>query len=490
VRSDRDVHPDFIHDTFSAFYPLALGSPAIRNLNLEAHGLRWCRSPAVVGVPKPEGGWSLQYDDPIDTALHLDDPADADAYTDLVEIWRTVRDPLLRGLLTPFPPLRAGLGLAAKLRKAGGLSFVKMLAEPANTLVSKHFRGVDGQLLIAGNAGHADIPLNAAGSGLFGWLMTMLGQEYGFPAPEGGAASLTAAMITRLTALGGEVRCGAEVSAVLVRDGRAYGVRCADGEIITAGRAVLADVAVPRLYSDLLADAGLPERTRDGLRQFDWDPGTVKVDFALSGPVPWADRPERMPGTVHILDSVQDMALWTGHLEAGLVPARPFLLLGQMTATDPTRSPAGTESVWAYTHVPQRIRGDAGDVGGTISGDWDGGDGERFADRMQARIERVAPGFGSRILARRVLTPPDLERRNANLVGGAIGGGTSAVHQQLIFRPMPGLGRAETPVKGLFLASSGAHPGGGVHGACGANAARAALAHDKLRFRTRAGRPG
>jgi phytoene dehydrogenase-like protein len=148
-----------------------------------------------------------------------------------------------------------------------------------------------------------------------------------------------------------------------------------------------------------------------------------------------------------------------------------------MTTTDPTRSPAGTESMWAYTHVPQHVRGDAGPDG--LTGDWEGGDAERFADRMQARIERYAPGFGSRVLARRVLSPVELERRNANLVGGAVNAGTAQLQQALVFRPVPGLGRAGTPIHGLFLAGASAHPGGGVHGAPGANAARAALAADR-----------
>ena len=175
---------------------------------------------------------------------------------------------------------------------------------------------------------------------------------------------------------------------------------------------------------------------------------------------------------MHLCDSLDELSAYEGQLAAGLIPDRPFLLIGQMTTADPSRSPAGTESLWAYTHVPQRVRGDAG---GRLTGDWDGGDAERFADRMQARIEAYAPGFGSRVLARRVLSPPELERRNANLVGGAVGGGSSALDQQLIFRPVPGLGRAGTPIRGLYLASASAHPGGAVHGAGGANAARAAL---------------
>ena len=172
-----------------------------------------------------------------------------------------------------------------------------------------------------------------------------------------------------------------------------------------------------------------------------------------------------------------EVSVWMAQVTGSVIPADPFLLVGQMSVADPTRSPAGTESFWAYTHVP---RHPLQDEAGQITGSWDTADAERMADRMQARIERNAPGFGSRIVARRILTPLDLQRRNASLVGGALGGGTSALHQQLVFRPVPGLGRAETPIRGLYLGSSSAHPGGGVHGACGANAARATLAAARL----------
>jgi len=184
---------------------------------------------------------------------------------------------------------------------------------------------------------------------------------------------------------------------------------------------------------------------------------------------------------VHVADDLADMTEALGQVASNLVPAAPFLLAGQMTTTDPTRSPEGTESMWAYTHVPRHTSGDAGNGG--VSGRWDKDDCERFADRIQSRIEARAPGFGERVLARRVLGPRELEARNANLVGGAINGGTAQLHQQLVFRPVPGLGRAETPVGGLYLGSASAHPGGGVHGACGMNAARAALGHARLRGR-------
>jgi phytoene dehydrogenase-like protein len=155
------------------------------------------------------------------------------------------------------------------------------------------------------------------------------------------------------------------------------------------------------------------------------------------------------------------------------VPERPFLVAGQYARMDPTRQPAGAETFWGYTHVPREVRADAGEDG--ITGRWDEREREAMADRMEAELERVAPGFRARVVGRHVAAPPDLEAENANLVGGAINGGTAQLHQQLILRPFPGLGRAGTAVPHLFLASASAHPGGGVHGACGANAARAAL---------------
>jgi phytoene dehydrogenase-like protein len=154
------------------------------------------------------------------------------------------------------------------------------------------------------------------------------------------------------------------------------------------------------------------------------------------------------------------------------VPAHPFVLAGKMTTADPCRSPQGTESLWAYTHVPRTVRGDAG---GNLTGSWDKREQEAFADRMETQIERFAPGWRELVIARRITTPGQFQESDANLDRGALNGGTTAVHQQLFFRPTPGLGRPETPITGLYLASSSAHPGGAVHGACGANAARAAL---------------
>ncbi|MET1058614.1 MAG: NAD(P)/FAD-dependent oxidoreductase [Nocardioides sp.] len=480
VRSDNDVDPDFVHDTFSSFYPLAAASPAIQSFDLERHGLTWRHAPAVLGHPLPDGDWALLHRDRDRTAAMLEGhrAGDGAAWLELCAQWDVIGPSIVGALLSPFPPVRHGLGGLARVRRAGGLDLVRTLLTPAAELGRARFSGPAPRLLLAGNAGHSDIPLDAPGSGLMGLLMSMLGQTVGFPVPEGGAGMLTQALARRLEGLGGQIHTGTEVVAIEVERGRAAAVRTAGGSRYGARRAVVADVTAPMLYRRLLDDRDVPAATARAMDAFQLDPGTVKVDWALNGPVPWRGTPAVAPGTVHVADSVEEMTESLGQVQAGAVPARPFLLAGQMTTTDPTRSPEGTESFWAYTHVPQQVRRDAGD--GTVLGIWDRDDCERFADRIQARIEEVAPGFGSRVRTRRVLGPHELEARNANLIGGAINGGTAQLHQQLVFRPVPGWGRAETPIAGLYLGSASAHPGGGVHGTPGMNAARAALFHARV----------
>ena len=475
VTSARDVHPDHVHDTFSSFYPLALVSPPMRALRLEEHGLTWSHPPAVLGTPFRGGGWALLHRDPDRTAggLDADTPGDGDAWLRLVEVWDRVGDDLVDALLSPFPPVRDGARALRRLPGPGALTLLRAALGSADGLAGRQFAGDRARMLVAGNAAHGDVALGTAGSGVVGLLLAMTGQRHGFPAPTGGASALADALVRRLTSRGGRVVCGSTVERVLVRDGRAHGVRTSDGEIVLARRAVLADVPAPALYGGLVPWADLPVRTRVLMRRFRWDPATVKVDWALSRPVPWADRPDAAPGTVHVGESVAEVARYQRELAAGAVPSRPFLLAGQMAVADPSRAPAGAESLWAYTHVPQRTTSDAGDGG--VTGRWGHDDTERFADRMQARIEACAPGFGDRVVARRVLGPHQLQERNPSLHGGALNGGTGALSRQLVLRPVPGLGGAGTPVAGLFLASSSAHPGGGVHGACGANAAHAAL---------------
>jgi phytoene dehydrogenase-like protein len=475
VRSDRGVHPDFVSDVFSAFYPLAAASPVIDALGLDAYGLRWSRAPHVLAHPLPDGRCAVLDRDRAVTAESLEGfaPGDGRAWLELCRNWDRIGGPVLDALFTPFPPLRSGAALAARVRTAGGLRLVRELLLPVRRLGEEKFTGEGGRLLLAGNALHADLAPEAAGSGGFGWLMSMLGQSYGFPVPVGGAGALTGALVTRLRERGGSVLCGRRVTEIVVRDRKALGVRTADGEAWRARHAVLADVSAPHLYGDLVAEEHLPSRLHDDLKRFAWDFATFKVDWALDGPVPWTAPGAAGAGTVHVADGVDALTRFAAQLATGQVPDRPFLLFGQMTTSDSSRSPVGTESAWAYTHVPQEVRGDAGDD--RITGRWDKGEQETMADRMEEQVERYAPGFRDRIRARRLLAPPTLQSLDANLRNGAINAGTTSLHQQLVFRPVPGTGRPETPVRGLYLASASAHPGGGVHGAPGANAARTAL---------------
>jgi phytoene dehydrogenase-like protein len=476
VRSDHGAHPDYVSDVCSAFYPLGVASPPMLGLELERYGLEWRHATAVLAHPVPDGRCAVLERDPEQTAVSLEElgRGDGAAWLRLYGRWERVGEELIRALFSPFPPVRAATALAAKAGPPGeALRLLRFMALPVRRMGEEEFAGLGGRLLLAGAALHVDLPPEAAGSGAFGWLLTMLGQQYGWPVPKGGAGELTAALVRRLESRGGRIRCGVPVTSVVVRAGRALGVRTADGEAVRAHRAVLADVSAPALYGGLVGWEHLPGRLRDDMRRFQWDFATFKVDWALSGPIPWAAPRAARAGTVHLARDVDAMTDYNAHLATGRVPAVPYVLLGQMTTADPSRSPAGTESVWAYTHVPQRISGDAGPDG--ITGRWDDRDQCAMADRLETTVERYAPGFRARIVARRILAPPTLEAHNANLHGGALNGGTAAPHQQLFLRPVPGTGRPETPVAGLYLASASAHPGGGVHGACGANAARAAL---------------
>ncbi|HET9730977.1 MAG TPA: NAD(P)/FAD-dependent oxidoreductase [Acidimicrobiia bacterium] len=471
VRSESLMEPRFVNDVFSAFYPLGFASPAIRALGLEEFGLTWRRAPLVLAHPAPDDTCPIISTDIDETACALDalHPGDGDAWRRLFERWTRVRDGLLDALFTPIPPVRASARLALATRHDGLLRFARFALLSARRLVTEEFASEGARRLFAATALHADLSPEDSLSGFFGWILCSLGQEVGWPVPEGGAGRLTDALVTRLQTKGGRVECNVPVERVVVRDGRAVAV-VARGDEVAVTRAVLADVDAPRLYRSLVGPEHLPARVLDALARFTWDHAVAKIDWNLDAPVPWRATAARRAGTVHLVDSLDALTETRAQIARGVVPERPFLLLGQQSMTDPSRMPNGCETLWAYTHLPRGLQ-------------FDHDAKERLADRMQGCIEELAPGFAATIRARHVMAPADLEARNANLVGGAIGGGTGQLYQQLVFRPIPGWGRAETPVRGLYLASASAHPGGGVHGACGANAARAALWHDRLRFR-------
>jgi phytoene dehydrogenase-like protein len=475
VRSAEVTAPGFVNDLYSAFYPLAMASRPMASLQLEDFGLRWAHAPVVVTHPTGDGRAVVLSRDLDTTAASLDGyaPGDGDALRALVGQFERIREPLLDALFRPFPPVVPGVRLLRSLGTAEALRFARFATMPLRRWTQEVFNGPGAAALVAGNALHTDLGPESAGAAVFGWLLTMLGQTIGFPVPVGGAQSLTDALVERLRSRGGRVECGRPVQEVVVRGGRAVGVRTADGADLSAARAVLAAVDAPQLFGALVAPEHLPARLLDDLRRFQWDNATLKVDWALSGPVPWADDVSAGAGTVHLGGDLEQLSRYTSQLAVGAVPDRPYIVFGQMTTTDPSRSPAGTESAWGYTHVPQVVRSDAGDDG--LSGRWDEREVAVAVHRLEDQVERFAPGFRSRVIARHVAGPLDLEAANRSLFRGALNGGTAAIHQQLIWRPVTGLGRPETPVRGLYLAGMSAHPGGGVHGGPGTLAARVAL---------------
>jgi phytoene dehydrogenase-like protein len=474
VHSDNSVHKDFVSDQFSSFYPLGAASPVLQALALERHGLHWSHSPAVLAHIWPDDRSVGVWRDVQRTATSIEafGAGDGQAWLDLYADFERIREPLLNALFTPFPPIRSALRLARRMGTADLLRFTRFGLTPVRRFADEQFRGEAGGLLIAGNSLHADLGPEGAGSALYGWLLAMLAQDVGFPVPVGGSGRITTALLNRLIARGGQIECNSPVTAIDVGVDGASGVRLADGQSIVARRAVLADVSAPALYRDLLGLHRLPARLASDLGRFQWDAPTLKVNWALSAPIPWHSETAREAGTVHLGVDLDGLTAYAAALAMRKIPLEPFLLLGQMTTADATRSPAGTESAWAYTHLPDARALSAREV-------------HEHVDLIEAVVERHAPGFREQILARTVQAPLDLQAADANLHGGAVSGGTAGIHQQLIFRPLPGLGRAETPIDRLYLASASAHPGGGVHGGPGANAARAALSRARRTGRLR-----
>ena len=459
VRSSELVEPGFVSDHFSAFYPLGIASPHLRALGLEDFGLEWIHAPAVVAHPASDGTCATLHRDVDRTAESVGRfaAADADAWRRLSHDWLRVQPAFIDFLMRPFPPVRP---VARMLRRLGSvkdvMDFARLGILPVRRHAEEEFEGAGAARLLAGNALHADVTPDSMGGALYGWVLCGIGQSLGWPVPRGGAQKITNALVDRLRDRGGELRCSSEVTEIVVRGGRATGVRTADGTEHTARHAILADTSVEALYERML-----PAEHRVELKRFQRDAATVKVDWSLDGPIPWAHEDPRSAGTVHITEGLDALSDTAAEVNRGAMPTHPFLLLGQYAGYDPVRAPAGKEVAWAYTHVPQGV--------------WRDDMTESFADLMEEQVERVAPGFRDLIRRRHVFTPTTLEAANQNLLGGMVNGGTAQVHQQVVFRPAPGTGRTETHVDGLFLASAAAHPGGGVHGACGANAAHAAL---------------
>jgi phytoene dehydrogenase-like protein len=427
-RTQELTLPGFWHDVCSSVHPLAAASPFFRQTGLAAHGVR-LRAPRVAFAHPLDGGRAAAVHGSVaETAIGLG--ADAAAY-------RRLFGPLVRDAEQIVPavlePLRSVPSHPASVVRFGltGLA-------PASWLALR-FSTEEGRALLAGAAAHAIRPLNAPLTSGFGLLLTMLAHSVGWPVVEGGSARLVDALTAELAALGGKVVTGSWISSLTD---------------LPPARAVLLDVT-PRQLAALAGDR-LPSGYAAALRRFRYGPGICKVDWALAGPVPWAAEACRDTATVHLGGTLDEIARSESEVAAGRHPERPYCIVVQAGVADPTRAPAGKQTLWGYCHVPP---------GSTVD----------MTGRIEAQIERFAPGFRDIVLARATTTAALAEQHNPNYVGGDINGGAATL-RQTILGPAARWNPYRTALPGVYLCSASTPPGGGVHGMCGYGAARAALA--------------
>jgi len=426
VRSAELTLPGFTHDVCSAVHPFAIASPFWQTLPLSKYGLEWIQPAVMLAHPLDDGRAASTVRSLEATAAGLGD--DGRAYADIVggvvRDWPRISRAVLGPPTLPRHPLAlAKFGLHA-LRSMQGLAMSTFKSEAARAL-------------LAGSAAHGMLPLEHALTAGIGLTLTALSHIGGWPIPRGGSQSITTALVQHLASLGGEVFAGSPVN---------------DVDKLPRAKIVLCDLS-PR---PLLRIAGhkFPRAYRRRLERYRYGMGVFKVDWALDAPIPWTSDECRRAGTVHVGGTLAEIAASERDAWSGRVSERPFVLMSQPTTLDPSRAPAGKHVAWGYCHVPS---------GSTVA----------MLDRIERQIERFAPGFRDRVLARSITTPRDLEANNPNLVGGDIGAGVTDLRQ---FFTRPTWRNYSTPVKGLYLCSASTPPGVGVHGMCGYYAAKLALA--------------
>ncbi len=433
ARSAEITLPGFRHDLCSAIHPMALVSPLMVELPLASYGLAWTHAPAALAHPLDDGSVALLQRSVDATAEGL--AADAEAYRRLMQplVSRSadVFDGILAPLIWPLPRHPVALG-----------RFGMLALQPA-LRVAKRFRTPGGRALFAGIAAHSFLPFDRAGSSSIGLALLLAAHTTGWPVARGGAAAITDAMAAHARTLGVVIETGR-----LIRSLRE----------VPDSHAVLFDVTPRQLAS--IAEEALPTRYLRQLRRYRYGPGVFKIDWALDGPIPWKAPECLRSATVHAGGTLEEIAQYEHEVFHGRMTDAPFVLCAQQSLFDPTRAPEGKQTGWAYCHVPHGSTLDATEL-------------------IERQIERFAPGFRDRVLARHTMNTAQLEEHNPNLVGGDIAGGANTL-LQFVTRPFPRIDPWSTPNPRLFLASSSTPPGGGVHGMCGYWAAQSAL---RRRFR-------
>ncbi|MGI8856651.1 MAG: phytoene desaturase family protein [Thermomicrobiales bacterium] len=467
VSTEELTLPGFRHDTFSAVYPAAVASPVFARMPLARYGLRWIDPPVAMAHPFPDGRAAALYRDLNRTVDNLDrlTPGDGQAWRALIAPYLTHHAAVQQTLLSAFPPVGGGVRILTSLGVGGALELARLALLSAETLAAERFQGSYLPAWVYGTAMHADVPPWEAGSALAAFYLLFLGHRVGWPSPAGGAGSLAHALVSHLRALGGETRTDTAAARIVVAGSRVAGVVTAVGDMYHAP-VVIGDIT-PHGLLRLTGDA-LPSSYVTRVMRYRYGPPTFKVDWALDGPVPWTAPEAQAAGTVHVGGTVTELTDALRQQRAGILPERPFVLFGQQSLADPSRAPVGKQTAWAYIHVPRGI-------------DWVS-ETARTVERIEAQVERFAPGFRNRILARHTIAPPDFAARNPNLVEGDVGAGSTAL-DHLIFRPIPALSPYRTPIRGLYIGSAATFPGPGVHGIAGYAAARCALRDTRFRRR-------
>lgn len=429
-RSGELTLPGFVHDVCSAIHPLGAASPVFGELPLADHGLEWLHPKAPAAHPLPDGGAAV---------LERSVEATADGLGPDARAWRRLVGPLA-GDWHHLSASILGPMLRVPRHPVTLTRFGLRAVWPATALARRAFQGEAAQALFAGLAAHAILDLAAPLTSSFGLTFAASAHAVGWPAAKGGSQRITDALVSYLATLGGEVVTGRRVASL---------------DDLPPARAVLFDLT-PRQVVAIAGDR-LDPRSRRRLERFRYGPGSFKVDYALDGPVPWSNEACSRAGSVHVGGTLSEVAAAERDVARGRHPLRPFVLTSQPSLFDPTRAPAGRHTFWAYCHVPH---GSTVDMTGAI----------------EDQIERFAPGFGDRVLARHTMFPADLEAHNANNVGGDVAGGSHG-GLQLVARPRLALDPYALGIDGMsaYLCSASTPPGAGVHGMGGWWAARSAL---------------
>jgi phytoene dehydrogenase-like protein len=419
--------PGLRHDLCSAVHPFAVASPFLSRLPLDEHGLRWCWPEVDLAHPVAgrRAGVLVRSVDDTAIGLGVDGPAWRRAFAPLAAGFGALADDLMRPIVhVPRHPLRlARFGLGA--------------LQPATTY-ARRWRTDEARALFGGVAAHAIQPLTRPTTAAIGMMLTAAGHDVGWPVAQGGSAAITDALADLLRSLGGTVETGVRIDAL---------------RELPRARVALFDVA-PAAMARIAGDR-MPDHVRRAYTRYRHGPAAFKVDLAVEGGVPWSSEPARRAGTVHVGGSLEEIAHAEAEVAAGRMPDRPFVLLTQPSVADPGRAIGDVHPVWAYAHVPHGWRGDA-------------------TGALLAQVERFAPGVRDRVVGMHVRDPARLEADNPNYVGGDVATGANDP-VQVVLRPRPAADPYWTGVPGVFLCSAATPPGAGVHGMCGANAARSAL---------------